>query len=173
MKMDTTMEPTFTASEVNATNPSDSNGVSFRERAALDSWLLAYDFTEHAHREHLWGYEQWIVNNAFYCAKLITLTNPNVRSSVHCHRGKFETFICVQGEVHLFMGTDEHGWGMLNNPTTMIPGCVYSIPRGTFHSFWGEGVILEVSTPDTDDNVKVRPASEISNNFDASLGGGK
>src|SRR5260370_26153316 len=48
----------------------------------------------------LWGSETWLENDENYCAKLLFLTE-GFQSSLHFHKQKIETFICVAGKVKL------------------------------------------------------------------------
>jgi len=50
--------------------------------------------------EKLWGSETWLENDENYCAKLLFLTE-GFQSSLHFHKEKIETFICVAGKVRL------------------------------------------------------------------------
>jgi len=137
------------------------------ENNQISRTLFKYNLENLTERGHLWGCEQWIVNNKSYCAKVLTV-NPGYTSSLHMHNHKTETFIGLDGVINL----DYYSNGIRHGIQIRV-GDIITIPIETLHQFSGDGSILEVSTPDTDDNVKVRPASEISNNFDASLGGGK
>lgn len=117
-------------------------------------WLHKYDLSEAYTEEHLWGNERWIVNNEFYCAKILTVNNGFV-SSLHMHEHKYETFIGLSGEITLEIHQEAI------TEIKLTTGVVYSIPINTLHRFYGNGLFMEVSTPDTGDNIKVIQAKEL------------
>ncbi len=91
----------------------------------------------------VWGYEEMLVNNDKYCSKLLHLDEGFI-CSYHYHPIKQETFIPLEGEVLLNVKGKEF---MLTEPYTINPN--------TPHSFYGvtDAVILEVSTPHSDEDV--------------------
>jgi len=93
-----------------------------------------------------WGYEEVIVNNDRYCGKLLHL-NKGAMSSLHYHLVKRETFYCLHGVAVLHLHNEDY---MLNpgaRPQTIMPM--------EAHGFAGitDAVILEVSTPHSDEDV--------------------
>ena len=110
--------------------------------------------------EHIWGYEVWIENNEIYCNKLLVL-NKGYLSSWHYHEHKDETFIILKGSVGISSaqcGTDDITYQILE------PGDTFRIKPGLVHSFHSlsiKSIVMEVSTTDDDDNVKLKPAREI------------
>ena len=90
-----------------------------------------------------WGRELWIVNNDKYCGKLLYV-DKGAQSSYHYHQDKTETFYCLKGYILLTTKDKEF---MLIEPYTLSPN--------TPHSFYGitDAVILEISTPHSDDDV--------------------
>ncbi len=90
-----------------------------------------------------WGYEEVIVNLPEYCGKFLHI-NKGGKSSVHYHKNKRETFLCIKGEVMLDVGGHPF---VMTEPCTINPG----IP----HSFLGitDAVILEISTHHDDNDV--------------------
>lgn len=91
----------------------------------------------------VWGKEVWIVNNDKYCGKLLYV-DRGARCSYHYHPIKQETFYCLEGEVLMNVKGSEF---VLKEPYTINPN--------TPHSFYGitDAVILEVSTPHSDEDV--------------------
>ncbi len=89
--------------------------------------------------EKVWGREHWIVNNDGYCGKFLEI-NKNAISSLHFHREKRETFVCLNGSVQL----------QLNDDTIiMTPGdFTITIEPMTPHRFVGieeHNLLLEIS----------------------------
>ena len=93
-----------------------------------------------------WGRELWIVNNSFYCGKILELSK-GFRCSMHYHKDKTETFHLLDGLVFMeldnqkyFMG-DEIGEGIDFENTLHIE-------PGVKHRFTGlkDSRILEFST---------------------------
>lgn len=123
------------------------------DNRVISSELEMYNLEDAYERLHLWGNEQWLVNNDHYCAKVLTV-NDDFQSSMHYHKHKTETFICLDGIIQLIIVDTD------NNESNNIleAGDIITIPKGVMHSFSGDGVILEVSTPDDNDNVKKIPA---------------
>ena len=110
---------------------------------------------------HIWGYELWIENNEKYCNKLLIL-HKGFESSWHYHERKDETFIILEGQVSLTYANE------LDAPTQTIilnkegkfrlkPGVVH-----TFKSLTPKSIVMEISTTDDGDNVKLRPARKLS-----------
>ncbi len=97
--------------------------------------------------EKVWGREDWICNNTYYCAKFLRL-NPGFECSYHYHPQKDETFHVLEGSCVLNLdGSERH----------LARGETVRIVPGTPHSFWtgeeGGCVILEISTPHSDEDV--------------------
>ena len=110
--------------------------------------------------DHIWGYELWIENNEKYCNKLLIL-NEGFESSWHYHERKDETFIILEGQVSLTYtnGSDSHAQTIILNPGNKFrlkPGMVH-----TFKSLSPKSIVMEISTTDDDDNVKLRPARKL------------
>lgn len=85
----------------------------------------------------IWGREVWIVNEE-YCGKLLFL-DKCASSSIHYHKAKKETFLCLLGWATLTV--DEVMYSLQAN------GEPITIPCNTNHSFYGreKSVILEIS----------------------------
>lgn len=106
---------------------------------------------------HIWGYELWIENNEKYCSKLLIL-NKGFESSWHYHERKDETFIILEGQVSL---------AHADNPDAPVQtiilnqGDKFRINPGVVHTFKSltpKSIVMEVSTTDDGDNVKLRAA---------------
>lgn len=55
--------------------------------------------------EKSWGYEQ-LLHNGVYCAKLLVYTRP-IRSSLHYHERKHETFYVASGVFEIQVGVGD------------------------------------------------------------------
>ena|ERR1035437_1438057 len=99
----------------------------------------------------VWGSETWIVNSQLYCGKIMRL-NEGMQCSLHHHKIKDETFYILKGRV-LF----EHG----DRKFVMTAGDVVHVAPGVEHRFAGlaDSVMIEVSTPHSDDDVYRAQAS--------------
>lgn len=99
----------------------------------------------------LWGYEQVIVNNDKYCAKLLHI-HPGWECSLHYHPVKKETFICVEGQVEVDL---EVGGLIRQQPLRLCQQL--TINPGTAHRFRAANdefaVLLEISSTHSDEDV--------------------
>ena len=94
-----------------------------------------------------WGCEVIICNTEWYAAKLLELEEGAI-CSLHRHPIKDETFYCLSGRVWLRVDSKEF---------ILTPGSEpVRVPSGTLHQFEGLewSVLLEVSTPHSDDDVE-------------------
>jgi mannose-6-phosphate isomerase len=100
----------------------------------------------------VWGYEEWIVNRK-YCGKFLHL-KKGWQCSLHYHERKDETFYVMSGLVYL--ERDHEAF-------ELKPGAILHIPPGAIHRFAGleDSVILEISTHDDDDNLRIEPSGEM------------
>lgn len=98
-----------------------------------------------------WGYEQILVNNDRYCAKLLHI-HPGYECSLHYHDIKKETFICIEGSVEIDLEV-----GGLIRQQSLYLGQQLTINPGTPHRFRTLNeefaVLLEVSSSHNDDDV--------------------
>ena len=123
-----------------------------------DIQLLA-EFKGERH-SHIWGYELWIENNEKYCSKLLIL-HKGFESSWHYHECKDETFVILEGQVSLTYANE------LNAPNQTIildKGKKFRLRPGIIHTFKSlisRSVVMEISTTDDGDNVKLRPARKL------------
>lgn len=110
--------------------------------------------------DHLWGYEVWVENNEIYCNKLLVL-NSGFTSSWHYHERKDETFVILEGEVLFFYAPKD---SMLQTCKVLRAGDTFRIKPFLVHSFQSlteRSVVMEVSTTDDNDNVKLSPARRL------------
>lgn len=56
--------------------------------------------------EKSWGYEEWIVNNEWYCGKKLVFRYEFSKTSVHFHAEKIETMFCLKGSFLIEMVKD-------------------------------------------------------------------
>lgn len=126
---------------------------------AEEDYKLAAEFRGERH-EHLWGYELWIENNEKYCSKLLIL-NKGFESSWHYHKRKDETFIVLEGHVLL---TYANGINATAQNIILNKGDKFRLKPGVVHTFKSltpKSTVMEISTTDDNDNVKLRPARRL------------
>ena len=106
------------------------------------------------HIEKPWGWEQIVELNDRYCIKHL-FVKPGHRFSQQYHERKRETLILISGSADLLLRPD----GVTEQATAMVDGEAHPIAPGTVHRVRGTGpegaLILEVSTPDVDDVVRL------------------
>jgi len=126
-----------------------------------------------SYHKHLWGSEDWLVNNELYCAKCLNVWKGYM-SSLHYHKEKDETFIIIKGEVLLEVGGPcqlglEKLYPLKKNIKLKV-GDGYRLEPHTVHRFRAiskNAVILEVSTHHSDDDsVKIKVARELNKKTD-------
>ena len=120
-------------------------------------FLAEFKGEKHA---HLWGYDLWIENNEKYCSKLLIL-HKGFESSWHYHERKDETFVILEGQVSL---TYANGINATAQTIILNKGDKFRLKPGVVHTFKSlapKSIVMEVSTTDDDDNVKLRPARKI------------
>ena len=95
--------------------------------------------------EKVWGTEEIIVNNDLYCGKFLNIA-PGYQCSLHYHVVKDETFFVAVGKVDMQVGDEAF---VLNEGESV------RILPGTPHRFGSRSlaVIIEISTPHSDDDV--------------------
>ena len=96
--------------------------------------------------QKVWGLEETIVNNNYYCAKLLHL-NKGYRSSLHYHHTKDETFFILEGTIKLEINGNEH--------TMPKESQVRIYPHQThwFTALTENATILEISTHEASGDV--------------------
>jgi len=102
----------------------------------------------------VWGSERWIVNNDFYCGKILTI-NKMFRSSLHYHKNKTETFYVIRGQVLLEVD---------DNAYMLTPGNAVDVYPGQKHRFTGleNSEMIEFSTHhEEEDSYRETKSSEV------------
>ena len=110
--------------------------------------------------DHIWGYELWVENNEKYCNKLLIL-NKGFESSWHYHERKDETFIIIEGKVLLAYSNSKDAQ---IQTITLNSGDKFRLKPGVIHTFKSlvpKSTVMEISTTDDGDNVKLRPARKL------------
>ncbi|MEK6891674.1 MAG: cupin domain-containing protein, partial [Nanoarchaeota archaeon] len=89
------------------------------------------------------------------------ILHKGFESSWHYHERKDETFVILEGKVSLTYAN------VLDAPTQIIvlnKGDKFRLKPGIVHSFKSlvpRSTVMEISTTDDDDNVKLRPARKL------------
>lgn len=99
-----------------------------------------------------WGHEEIWAHTSKYVGKVLHIKAGH-RLSQQFHRVKEETVRVLQGRLHL-----ETGMGADSLSQALSPGEVFHVPPGTIHRFCATSedvVLLEVSTPEIDDVVRL------------------
>ena len=133
--------------------------VKMAEKSKEHSIRLLSEFRGERH-DHLWGYELWIENNEKYCSKLLIL-NKGFESSWHYHERKDETFAVLEGQVSL---TYANGADAPSQTIVLKKGEKFRLQPGVVHTFKSltqKSIVMEISTTDDNDNVKLRPARKL------------
>lgn len=94
----------------------------------------------------MWGRELWHHNDSDYCMKTLVI-HSGAQSSLHYHKVKRETFLCVQGSVMLEIGGDAH---------VLTRGDSITIEPGVAHRFRAvtdAATVIEASTTHDDADV--------------------
>jgi quercetin dioxygenase-like cupin family protein len=103
--------------------------------------------------EKSWGYEE-IIENGFYCCKLLVYTKP-IASSMHYHERKHETFVVQDGLFSLRVQPYSLEWRFMEQGDYVV------LPPGTVHQLrcHSPGTIVEASThDDPEDCIRLLPS---------------
>ncbi len=97
--------------------------------------------------EKPWGREIWYAHNDRYAGKVLEVERGHLLS-LQKHRVKHETLYLQSGRMRFTLGEEVFEW---------TPGEVVVIPPETVHRMEAleESVILEVSSPELDDVVRL------------------
>jgi mannose-6-phosphate isomerase len=103
-----------------------------------------------------WGYEKWFGPKDNYLFKEIYIRG-GTRTSLQYHRYKDETIRVTKGTGKVIFGSTEEELEERIYET----GWVFHISPGTIHRIeaWNDTVLLEVSTPEHDDVVRLQDDS--------------
>ena len=115
--------------------------------------------------EKAWGHELWIINNEFYCGKLLVF-KAHKQFSMHFHLLKDEAWYISKGEFeYKFIDTET---AELKSKIVKEGDCIHLMP-GQPHQMLAltEGAtIFEVSTQHFDsDSYRVLPGSSQEDNY--------
>ena len=129
----------------------------------LTMQALTYKGERH---EKAWGHELWIINNEFYCGKLLVF-KAHKQFSMHYHLLKDEAWYISKGEFeYKFIDTET---SELRSKIVKEGDCIHLMP-GQPHQMTAitEGAtIFEVSTQHFDtDSYRVKPGSSQINKED-------
>jgi len=97
--------------------------------------------------EKPWGREVWYAHTDRYAGKILEVTKGHLLS-LQKHVVKHETLYLLSGRMVFTRGSDTFDW---------LPGVAIEIPPDTVHRMEAleDSVILEVSTPELDDVVRL------------------
>jgi mannose-6-phosphate isomerase len=103
--------------------------------------------------EKPWGHEVWWAETEHYAGKLLHIKAGH-ELSLQLHREKDESSYVLSGRLRLTLGPNQ---GQLRKEE-IGPGTVWRVEPGTVHSIEAleDTVVLEVSTPQLDDVVRLR-----------------
>jgi mannose-1-phosphate guanylyltransferase len=96
-----------------------------------------------------WGYEEWWAVTQKYVGKLLYIKQGH-RLSLQYHNVKEETMRVISGILTFILGEDT---------MQLKPGDAVHVPPGTIHRMEaneGDVVVIEVSTPEVDDVVRLQ-----------------
>ena len=98
-----------------------------------------------------WGSEEWIVNNDFYCGKILRI-NQGYSGSLHFHQQKHETFYVDSGTLQLEIADPATG-ALLTQ--ILNAGESYVLPPCTVHRFTALTPVklIEFSTTHRDEDT--------------------
>ena len=118
-----------------------------------------------------WGSEQTLINNRFYCGKIMLVEGPRRACSIHFHRRKLETFYVFSGVLILEIYERKAKYGdkvpkRAGKPKQILHlsmGQLVTLPPRTPHRFYSPDprttVFYEFSTPDSVvDSYRIKPA---------------
>lgn len=110
-----------------------------------------------------WGYEE-IIHNGDYCCKALVYLH-RVRSSLHYHEKKHETFVVATGLFRLeHDATLADGLGVIAKTEILRPGMFVVLPPDHIHRITclEPGTIIEASThDDPEDCVRLAPSDAV------------
>lgn len=95
-----------------------------------------------------WGREMIFARTPKYAGKLLVIEKGR-RLSLQYHRRKHESLFVLKGKLTLRLGRATR---------LAVPGATFNVPPGTVHRFearHGRVTLLEVSTPELDDVVRL------------------
>lgn len=99
-----------------------------------------------------WGSEELLASTDRYALKFIRV-QKGLRPSLQFHRRKSESLLLLSGKLQVEMGENKDEL----TADEILPGECLDVPRGRVHrvSALEDSVIIEVSTPELDDVVRI------------------
>ena len=99
-----------------------------------------------------WGSEELLASTDRYALKLIRVEKGS-RPSLQFHRRKSESLFLLSGRLRVEMGGSREALTV----DEILPGECLDVPRGRVHRVAAleDSVIIEVSTPELDDVVRI------------------
>ena len=99
-----------------------------------------------------WGSEELLASTDLYALKLIRVQKGS-RPSLQFHRRKSESLFLLSGKLGVEMGESRDAL----TADEILPGECLDVPRGRVHRITAleDSVIIEVSTPELDDVVRI------------------
>jgi mannose-6-phosphate isomerase len=99
-----------------------------------------------------WGSEELLASTDLYALKLIRVQKGS-RPSLQFHRRKSESLFLLSGKLRVEMGENKDEL----TADEILPGECLDVPLGRVHrvSALEDSVIIEVSTPELDDVVRI------------------
>ena len=99
-----------------------------------------------------WGSEELLASTDRYALKLIRVEKGS-RPSLQFHRRKSESLFLLSGKLGVEMGENKDEL----TADEILPGECLDVPRGRVHRVTAleDSVIIEVSTPELDDVVRI------------------
>ena len=113
--------------------------------------------------EKPWGHELWWAQTDLYAGKLLII-NAGHALSLQFHREKDESSYLLSGRLRLTQGTSADALA----DQEVVPGQSWRNEPSVLHSIEAleDSVVLEVSTPQIDDVVRLRDRYGRSGNLD-------
>tara|TARA_B100000497_G_scaffold115092_1_gene138273 strand:- start:1166 stop:1522 length:357 start_codon:yes stop_codon:yes gene_type:complete len=98
-----------------------------------------------------WGYEKWIVNNEYYCGKILFFVK-GLKCSWHYHKIKRETFYVQSGSIKIIYSFEDSMEE--SNYITLYKGDKFEVPVGLRHQMIAleDTELFEFSTQHYDDD---------------------
>jgi mannose-6-phosphate isomerase len=114
--------------------------------------------------EKPWGHELIITQNDLYVVKQLFI-KAKQRLSLQLHRKKHEHITLIQGQAAMFLETDVgQSFFVMSHmqPIEIDPGVVHRVTAGD-----EDAILVEVSTPELDDVVRLKDDYGREDNLDA------
>jgi len=122
----------------------EKNGLNTMGSFCAKSGFAVFNFKHYDEVQKHWGEERILVNSDKYAAKLMVVY-PGWQTSLHRHKVKHETFVCITGVGFIDLEHNDQ-----ESSLRLSPGTRVEIPEDTWHRFGSDNgmMLLEVSTHD-------------------------